>query len=288
VRRQRADGADEGVQNLVIAAAAVLAPCVLGVAPPQVSPPRWTTAAGVRIRYFEAGNGPPMLLLHGFGGSATNWFCVMGALGAKHHVIAIDQAGFGASDKPRRGYGGDFLAESAHAFLRKLGVKHAVVAGASMGGDVAARLAARHPEDVERLILIDSSGLDLTPRKSDFPRDPHTLAEQEQILRAIFADPAFVTPALVRQRLEAHLRNGDSYTLTHWSGDDAGLESLLPRIKAPALIVWGSDDPIWPRATANEYARRIRGARIAIVEHAGHAPYLERPASFVDAVLRFR
>ena len=128
------------MQNLVIAAAAVLAPCVVGVAPPQVSPPRWTTAAGVRIRYFEAGNGPPMLLLHG--------------------------------------------------------------------------------------------------------------------------------------------------SLTHWSGDDADLESLLPKIKAPTLIVWGSDDPIWPRATANEYARRIRGARIAIVENAGHAPYLERPASFVDAVLR--
>jgi pimeloyl-ACP methyl ester carboxylesterase len=275
------------VQGLVIAAAAVLAPCVLGVAPPAVSQARWTTAGAVRIRYFEAGSGPPMLLLHGFGGSATNWFCAMEALGAKHRVIAIDQAGFGASEKPRRAYGGDFLAESAHAFLRTLGVTHAVVAGASMGGDVAARLAARHPGDVAKLILVDSSGLDLTPRKSDFPRDPHTLAEQEQILRAIFADPAFVTPALVRQRLRAHLRNGDSYTLTHWTGDDVDLESLLPKIQAPTLVLWGSDDPIWPRATAREYARRIAHAEIAVIENAGHAPYLERPASFVDAVLRF-
>lgn len=273
------------MQGLVIAAAVALAPCVLGVAPPGVSPPRWTTAGGVRLRYFEAGKGPPMLLLHGFGGSATNWFCVMESLGRSFHVLAIDQVGFGASDKPRREYNADFLADNAHAVLRKLGVRRAVVAGASMGGHVAASLAARHPDDVAALVLVDSGGLDL-PAHADLPRDPRTLAEEATIMRAIFADPRLVTPALVEQRLSAHLRNGDSYTLRHFGGGD-DLEELLPKIKAPALVIWGSDDAILPRAYANEYARRIKGARVAIVEHAGHAPYLERPASFVDALLGF-
>jgi pimeloyl-ACP methyl ester carboxylesterase len=228
-----------------------------------------------------------MLLLHGFGGSATNWFCVMESFGASFRVIAIDQMGFGASGKPKGLYSADYLAQSAHAFMRKLKLGPAVVMGASMGGDVAARLAARWPGDVAKLVLVDSSGLDLEPQITDMPRDPHTLDEERELLIRIFASKGFVTPALVQQRLSAHLASHDSYTIHHWGGSDRRLEDLLPAIKAPTLVVWGADDPIWPPKTAGEYVRRIRNARIAVIPNAGHTPYLERPEVFAAAVVKF-
>lgn len=262
-------------------------PCALAVPSPAISAPQWLDVNGVRIRYFTAGSGPPMLLLHGFGGSATNWFCVMEAFGARFRVIAIDQMGFGASSKPKGQYSSDYLAQSAHAFMQKLKLEPAVVMGASMGGDVAARLAARWPGNVEKLVLVDSSGLELEPQVTDMPRDPQTLSEERELLVRIFSSKGFVTPALVRQRLSAHLAAHDSYTIHHWEGSDRRLEDLLPAIKAPTLVVWGADDPIWPPKTADEYAARIRGARITVIPNAGHAPYLERPGMFAAAVMQF-
>jgi triacylglycerol lipase len=211
------------------------------------------------LHYYRDGRGPVVLFLHGFGGNGTNWSLQFPALRARFTVIALDQLGFGESSKPHLAYNADVLADSAIHFLDALAIKRATIVGASMGGDVAARIAAKYPRRVERLLLMDASGDGdpSDPAPPAIPVDPKTAEDQEAILRVLIYDQSRVTPELIQQRLAAHLAAGDSYTRRHFSDAPVDLSELLPRIVAPTLLIWGEHDPLVPLAAARRFRRDI-------------------------------
>ena len=114
---------------------------------------------GLPIRYLAAGEGPPLVLLHALGESALDWRWVVPALGRTHSVYAPDLPGFGDSAKPLVDYSPAFFTSFISRYLDALGIERAAVAGNSLGGLVALRLALAEPERVSALGLIDSAGL---------------------------------------------------------------------------------------------------------------------------------
>src|SRR6266478_6466280 len=113
---------------------------------------------GAKVHYVEAGTGSPVILLHGLADDIGVWESVIPALAAKHRVIALDQIGFGRSDKPLLSYRVATFVDFLDGFLNQLKIKRASLVGNSLGGWVAAAFTLAHPERVERLVLSDAAG----------------------------------------------------------------------------------------------------------------------------------
>src|SRR5438034_5535054 len=118
----------------------------------------FVTVYGAKIHYAEAGNGNPVILIHGLADNVTIWEPVIPALAARFRVIALDQIGFGRSDKPLLNYRVSTLVDFLDGFLTELKIERASLVGNSLGGWVAAAYALAHPERVERLVLSDAAG----------------------------------------------------------------------------------------------------------------------------------
>src|SRR5262245_3073432 len=124
--------------------------------------PRYVEAGGLRLRYVRRGSGPPLLLVHGFSSSIYTWAEALPLLAARHDVIAVDLPGFGGSEIPAR-VDSNASAEVLARVMDALGLARASLAGNSLGGALAAVTAARHPERVEKLVLIDAAGYNFAP-----------------------------------------------------------------------------------------------------------------------------
>ena len=251
------------------------------------------------IEVLEAGEGAPLLFLHGAGGIPT-WEGVLPLLARAYHVYAPLLPGFGQST------GLECLEDQLdlvlHSFdvLDALGLEHPYVLGESMGGWIAAEMAALRPKEIGRLALAAPVGLwrDEAPVADMFGLATHELVPY------LFHDTG--CPAAQRMLgVGALLSDKDDRTaeqveflLTLARGfrtaakflfpiPEHGLEKRLPRIAAPTLVVWGSDDRFVAPLYGRLFAEKIRGARLETIAHAGHLIGLERPQPYADAVMRF-
>jgi pimeloyl-ACP methyl ester carboxylesterase len=264
--------------------------------------PREVNAAGLRIRYIRRGSGPAVVLLHGFSSSIYTWAEVVPRLAERYDVVAVDLPGFGGSEIPRR-----LDAATTQRLLPEvmdgLGLQRASLAGNSLGGAIAAVTAARRPERVEKLVLIDAAGYNL--RREDRPpllramgRLPVALVRafpprplQRLGLKQVFYDDSKVTEERVEEYLAPMARPG-ALEAAHeilTSGDDFGLPGLLRQVRAPTLVIWGRDDTWIPLAHADLFLRDIPGARKVVLEQCGHVAQEERPqevARLIDEFLR--
>jgi len=264
--------------------------------------PRFADIDGLRVRYVRRGQGPPLVLLHGFGSSVYTWAAVIPALARDHDVVALDLPVFGGSDVPAEPvpslYPGIVL-----GLLDELGIPRATLVGNSLGGAVAVVLAARHPERVRRLVLIDAAAFNLDPARR--PAILRMLGSRTVIaavdslpvhrflvtlaLRQVFHDPARVTPEKIEEYLAPLSRPGIATALhslmVHESG--AGLPALVKEVRVPTLIVWGRDDRWIPVADADLFAAAIPGSRKVVLENCGHVPQEERPAEVVHLLQEF-
>ena len=274
-------------------------------------PAQRITLFGASIRYFElgqAGDKPTLVLLHGLGSSAQgDWGRVMPALARSHHVLALDQLGFGESDKPAITYGiqtwVDFLGE----FLREKRVSGGfTLMGESLGGWIAAQytLQALRGEAVgpsfllprpAKLVLCNAAGFRETQaglnRPPAGPGSGASLAAQKDILARVFHAPSFHTDASIRGGMAWSLSKGDSATIASVQAN-SGLarevvDGLLGGISIPTLVVWGQHDRLIPLALGERFAREIPGARLVVVPDTGHAPMIETPEAFLAAVQPF-
>ena len=223
---------------------------------------------------ISVGEGPPVLLLHGLAASARWWGRVVPALSASHRVHAIDLPSFGESGRGVR-FHLDRVPDQLIALMDEAGIERASVIGHSMGGLIAGRLAAAHPERIARLVLVDAGFLRL---------DPSWLHKVTGPVRAI----RFTRPPLARLLLEDVARVGP-FALT-----DATLQLLrtdwveyLPRVRAPTLVIWGEGDTICPPVIGRRIVERIPGARMVVVPASGHNPRWERPEAFLEAAVPF-
>ncbi len=260
---------------------------------PPMPPQRVVQVYGQNIRYYEAGQGPNLIFIHGLGGEAANWAANIVPVSARYHVYALDQIGFGHSDKPLIDYRIETFVEFLQAFMQELNIPKATLVGNSLGGWIAVDFAARHPETVEGLVLVDAAGLRAEGGGGE-PRldlNPSSLAGMRRILEFIVFNKQLVTDELARQAFENHLKSGDGYTIqrilaglftTHQFEDDK-----LRSIRTPTLVLWGRDDALTPLSIGERYQKGIPGAKLVVLDQCGHIPQIEKPVEFNAALLNF-
>jgi 2-hydroxy-6-oxonona-2,4-dienedioate hydrolase len=248
---------------------------------------------GARIHYVEEGTGAPLILIHGLADDVAIWDSVIPALSARFHVIALDQIGFGRSDKPLLNYRVCTFVDFLDGFMTELKIDRASLVGNSLGGWVAAAFVLAHPERIERLVLCDAAGYAALAKTMD-PRalSALRLASREDIkyLGALtFHDRRFYqdTDAIFKQRVTA----GDSYTVGQFRdsmvrGDDI-LDNRLGMINRPTLVIWGREDKLIPQRFAERFHQEIANSRLRIIDNCGHIPQVECPDEFATAVLQF-
>ncbi len=249
----------------------------------------------------------PLVLIHGTSASLHTWEGWAAALRGQRRVISFDLPGFGLTG-PFDGqyaaddYRGDTLARFVIDLLDALKVPRAVLAGNSLGGEVAWRVATLAPERVARLVLVDASGYrfepDELPLGFRIARLPvlGALSEWflmrgvvEDSLRSVYGDPSKVTPALVDRYFELALREGNRHALRLRfrqleAGQDVG---RLATIRVPTLILWGGRDRLIPPANGQHFGRDIPGSRLVVLPALGHVPQEEDPAASVRVVKDF-
>ncbi|QLD89774.1 alpha/beta fold hydrolase [Natronomonas salina] len=258
------------------------------------------------VQYLVAGEGPPVVLLHGIGlDSATvSWRHAVPALAEDHRVYAPDFPGHGESGRPRVRYTTDYFRDVLAAFLEELDLAGAPLVGISMGGGVALGYALEH--DVDRLVLVDSYGLGRDapwrPAASAMLRVPGAYSNW---WRAIGSSRVAVRTHL-QQLTAGHPRKDlvdDVYeavqdgavgrTVASWQRSEfrcGGLRTCyldrLDEIGAPTLFVHGERDPLLPASWSERAAERT-GAELALFEACGHWPTRECPERFNERVARF-
>ncbi len=274
-------------------ALALLAPAARVQSAPALPPEKVVEVLGQKIRYREAGAGPNLIFLHGLGGDAGMWAGNIGPASEKYHVYALDQIGFGESDKPLIDYKIQTFVEFLQGFMQALAIPKASLVGNSLGGWIAADFAAQRPEMVDKLVLVDAAGMRWVSGPGALPVDlnPSSLAAMRKILEFIIYDKQSITDALVRQVFEKHLKSGDGYTIQRVMAGvfatDQFEDEKLGSIHAPTLVLWGHDDALIPLSSAERYQKGIAGAKLVVLDQCGHVPQLEKPPEFNKALLEF-
>jgi pimeloyl-ACP methyl ester carboxylesterase len=292
-----------GAAVATAAAAAATAPPAAGAAPrpparatlrPRTPRLENRTAAvfGLGMHYLEGGVGRPVIFLHGLGAASESWRATATALAADVRVLVPDQIGFGASDKPLLDYSTAMLVDFLAEFMDDAGLEKASLVGHSMGGRVASLFALRHPERVERLVLVSGAGYkpNYDPevlRALEF----NTLDEAHRLLTLLYYDDATrATDAAARKMFADRVRSGSGYTLgrmidSYRRGE--GFADDLSPITAPTLIVWGKEDEIASPGAARTAHNQIAGSRLLLIERCGHLPMVEAPDELTAALRAF-
>jgi len=256
---------------------------------------------GQKIAYYDTGSGPAVVLVHGFGSEARlDWGRVIVPLAAKHRVIALDEIGFGASDKPFVDYSVQTFVDFLGEFLRTLGVKDFTLMGESLGGWISALYTiealgpANHGVNAlpppKKLVLEDAAGM--ASIKEALRRIPIAgTLEDAKSIAFVFHDKSLVTDEFARENFAMRLKANDGWTERLFGQspklDDELVAGRLGAITIPTLVVWGGDDQIVPLEQGRAYAAGIPGAKLAIVPDCGHAASIEKPKEFLAAVSPF-
>lgn len=258
---------------------------------------RFVDVGGVGTRVVEAGDGPPLVLLHGTGGHAEAYLRNLATLSRRFHVMAYDMIGHGFTDKPDHPYTLDVYSKQLEGLLDALGIERAHLSGESLGGWVAAWFAARKPERVDRLILTTPGNVVSKPETMKTIREStmRAVAEaSEATVRArlewLFAPQTrhLVSDELVAVRLAIYTLPGAEQAMRNVLvlqdpevraryGWDA---SWVGRITAPTLIIWTSDDPTGTYEEGELLHSWIDGSELVLIDGAGHWPQWELPEEF--------
>jgi 2-hydroxy-6-oxonona-2,4-dienedioate hydrolase len=290
-----ATGMGPDVDRVTLAAARYVPSAQIAMQAPPGTADKFATVYGEKIHYLEAGTGPAVILLHGLGGDASNWFSTIGPLSAKYRVIVPDQIGFGQSGKPLINYRVGTLVDFLDGFLKQLNIDRASLVGNSLGGWTAAAFALVHPEKVDRLVLVDAAGFSLD--KAVDPRtlnalNPSTREGVVQVMSVVFYNKEmFANPAVVDMLFTRKMLAGDGYTIQRFidsvTHNEDVLDNTASGIRQPTLIVWGREDALVPLATGQRYNKQIGGSELLVIEKCGHVPMIEGAAQFNSALLKF-
>jgi pyruvate dehydrogenase E2 component (dihydrolipoamide acetyltransferase) len=254
---------------------------------------------GVATHYLIAGpaGAPKVVFVHGLGGSYETWSLNLPAFAEQFRICALDLAGAGSSDKPDMDYSIPAMADFLGRFLDALGGEwqRVSIVGHSLGGAIALAFASRHPERVERLVLVDSAGLgaEINGEVLDLIRAEPSMEGIRTELTHFFAHQGLVQQALVEQLYQQRLQPGAREAMLTTTDAAFGgnhqhidLRETLAALNDMALVVWGSEDSVIPVAHARE-ASRTPGSRVDVFDACGHCPHIEKSEAFNQLALSF-
>jgi pimeloyl-ACP methyl ester carboxylesterase len=226
-----------------------------------------------RVRYAESGMGAPVILIHGLGGSSRWWFPLFPELtAAQFRVLAPDLPGFGASPGPLTD-----IPQAARIVIEatdRMGLAQFFLVGHSVGGAVAAHLAADYASRVRRLVLIDSAGIPGTG--------------PARLLSRIAQPWSWCPPGFYRTLIGDVVRAGPGNLL-------AGIREVrrhdirpaLSRVRAPALVIWGEKDTLFPPEHGRLMTDALRDGRLALIPRVRHLPMVSSPEAVARLIVSF-
>jgi pimeloyl-ACP methyl ester carboxylesterase len=278
--------------------------------PASASRRHFLTLHGQRLAYLEAGEGPPLLLIHGIAEAAWAWEVIIPALAREHRVIAPDLLGHGRSAKPRGDYSLGNQATLMRDLMISLDIDHATLVGHSLGGGITMQFAYQYPERCERMVLVASGGLgqDVTfvLRSLGLPgadlvaplflsnttRDAMLGAARWLGRRGLKASPgqramwrsyAGLTEPATRAAFIATVRA----VIDQRGQRVSALERLYLAQSMPTLLLWGEKDRIIPVSHAQSAHEEMPGSRLEVIKDAGHFVQLEKPQRVAELILDF-
>jgi len=253
-----------------------------------------TDANGIKTNYLEAGQGPPVVLVHGSGPGVTayaNWRLVMPALAERFRVVAPDMVGFGYTDRPPDvEYSVQTWADQVLGLMDSLGMQRASLVGNSFGGSIALRLATQHPDRVDRLVLMGSMGVDF-PITEGLDRvwgyEP-SFENMRKVLDVFAYSRELVNDELAQVRYEASMQPGfqESFAAMFPAPRQRWVEAMktpeedIRRLPHRALIVHGREDQVIPVQTSLRLMELLDNGDLHVFSHCGHWSQIERSAEF--------
>jgi pimeloyl-ACP methyl ester carboxylesterase len=266
---------------------------------------------GLSTLFYEAGEGPVVLLVPGIATNPQDWFPVMAELALTHRVITLSLPGLGGTS-PWPDVRPTVMASFVAGFLDVLGVDSVIAVGHSYGGLVVAELALQNPRTVSRLTLVDASGLgravhpvaialallpqraaDLASALVSFPGgDAAFTLSSNLLLRQPWRIPvktwtAQFRLARSRQALRTSLEVFRQCAGLTGQREDMTVADRLHEIHVPTLVIWGGFDQLFPLWQGRAAARRLPAGRFTVLVGAGHVPYLDSHEEFMDALGAF-
>lgn len=244
----------------------------------------------------------PIVLVHGTAASLHTWEGWAGELRKTRRVIRFDLPGFGLTGpNAANDYSIDVYVRFVNALLDQLGVQRFVIAGNSLGGEVAWAVAHAQPQRVAKLILVDAAGYWYEPksvplgfRLAGMPALRPLMANMlppgliEKSVRNVYGDPARVTPELVALYTDITRREGNRAALRQRLAQrNTGREQDIKALKLPTLILWGGQDRLIPPVYAQRFAADITGSKLVMFDALGHVPQEEDPVATLAAVQAF-
>jgi len=306
-----------GVTLLVLLLILLVGPFLVPVPPaPGTMPPEslagpdssFVEINGLNVHFQMMGQGQPVfILLHGFGASLFSWHAVMEPLSACGTVIAYDRPAFGLTERPLKWTGQNPYGPEANitlllGLMDHFGVQKAFLIGNSAGGTLSMQFAIQYPQRVQALILVDPAVyenggpawvriLGKTPQMQHLgPLLVRSIQKSGlDLIQEAWHDPSKITQA-----------TWDGYTLplkadawdqALWfftmANHDTGLLQHLQDFKLPILVITGDDDRIVPTADSVKLAGELSGAKLVVIQEAGHVPHEEQPAVFMQVINEF-
>ena len=270
------------------------------------APSQFVAIEGMQVHLRDEGprdDPQPIVLLHGTSASLHTWDGWVAALKGRHRVIRMDMPGFGLTGPTPDGqYTLPTYTRFVVAVMDRLGVKQAVIAGNSFGGNIAWKTAVDYPDRVSKLVLVDASGYAYQPKSIPLAFQlaqipalrpfmnkllPRRMIEAS--VRNVYGDPSKVGPELIDRYYELTLRAGnrDALVQRFLQSKSGEFEAQIKTITKPTLIIWGGQDHLIPPDNADKFQHDIQGSRLAVFDALGHVPHEEDPVATVAAVQTF-
>lgn len=246
---------------------------------------KYVVIGNLKIHYTVSGNGPAIILMHGWGCDTTTLASIENIAKETHRVYNIDFPGFGLSQEPEQVWGVEEYTRMLESFVKVSGISDPILLGHSFGGRVGILYASRN--NVDRLILVDAAGV--KPRRSlKYYIKIYSFKSARKLYSIILGKKR----AQIRiDRMRAKYGSSDYSNsspmmraiLSRVVNED--LKHVMPRVKAPTLLIWGEDDTATPLSDAKVMERLIQDAGLVSFPGCGHYSFLENPYQFA-AVLR--
>lgn len=262
---------------------------------------------GGEIFYTVAGEGAPVLLLHGFGGEIWMWERQVAAISKRYRLFIPDLLGYGYSDRPKVDYTPSLFIDMIRQFMDQLGMRSASLIGNSMGGGIAWAFALTYPTRVDKLVLIDSIPPQVVPAVRNrlfrwflairhIPLLPYLAVAlrtrrmvRVALMQVVYND-RLITEAVIERQHRIGRMAGTARVMAstvRYADEVARYADALETLRKPTLIIWGEQDELFPVAVGSQLHASIRDSELVVIKDSGHMPMWEKPDETNQAIMEF-